>query len=89
METATTPYRSCAPPSTIWSVRDSCWRGAFQQRVFMVETLLERGADDDVAEAESALGIVSARFCIRGLAGRHAELGRLHGDRRGRRVSAQ
>ena len=34
VEIAMTPYRSCAPPSTICSARDSCWRGAFQRRVF-------------------------------------------------------
>ena len=28
------PYRSCAPPPTIWSARDSCWRGAFPRPVF-------------------------------------------------------
>ena len=33
VETGMRPYRSCAPPSTIWSARDSCWRGAFLRRV--------------------------------------------------------
>jgi hypothetical protein len=28
------PYRSCAPPSTICSARENCWREAFQRRVF-------------------------------------------------------
>src|SRR5271166_3125358 len=27
-------YRSCVPPSTIWTARDSCWYGAFLRRVF-------------------------------------------------------
>ena len=34
VEIAMAPYRSCAPPSTIWSARDSCWAGAFQRPVF-------------------------------------------------------
>ena len=34
VEIAMTPYRSCAPPSTICSARDSCWGGAFLRRVF-------------------------------------------------------
>ena len=29
-----TPYRSCAPPSTICSARDGCCCGAFLRRVF-------------------------------------------------------
>jgi class 3 adenylate cyclase len=33
VETAMTPYRSCAPPSTICSARDN-WSGAFQRPVF-------------------------------------------------------
>src|ERR1700746_2099115 len=27
-------YHSSAPPSTIWSTRDSCWGGAFLRPVF-------------------------------------------------------
>jgi hypothetical protein len=34
VEIAITPYRSCAPPPTTWSVGDSCCSGAFQRRVF-------------------------------------------------------
>ena len=34
VEIAMAPYRACAPPSTIWSARDSCWGGAFRRRVF-------------------------------------------------------
>ena len=34
VEIAMTPYRSCAPPPTICSARDSCWGGAFLRRVF-------------------------------------------------------
>ena len=34
VEIAMAPYRSCAPPSTICSARDSCWRGAFRRPVF-------------------------------------------------------
>jgi len=33
-EIAITRYRSCAPPSTICSGRDGCWRGAFRRRGF-------------------------------------------------------
>jgi hypothetical protein len=33
VETAMTPYRSCAPPSTICSARDGCWGGALLRRV--------------------------------------------------------
>ena len=54
------PYRSCAPPSTICSARDSCWRGAFRRRVFWSETLLDRGAESDVAEAEAAIERLAA-----------------------------
>jgi hypothetical protein len=31
VEIAMTPYRSCAPPSTACSARDSCWRWRRQQ----------------------------------------------------------
>jgi hypothetical protein len=34
VEIAMTPYRSCAPPSTICSARDGCWGGAFLRQVF-------------------------------------------------------
>ena len=33
-EIAMAPYRSCAPPPTISSARDTCGHGAFQRRVF-------------------------------------------------------
>jgi len=33
VEIAMTPYRSCAPPSTIWSARESFCLGALQRRV--------------------------------------------------------
>jgi hypothetical protein len=60
-------YRSSAPPSTIWSVRDSCWRGAFQQRVFWWRHCSKRGADDDVAEAEAAIERLAAAPTDEGL----------------------
>src|SRR5271163_3207308 len=34
VEIAMTPYRSCAPQSTICSARDSCWGGAFLRPAF-------------------------------------------------------
>ncbi len=34
VEIAMTPYRSCAPPLTIWSARDSCWAWGVSRRVF-------------------------------------------------------
>ena len=34
VEIAMTPYRSCAPPSTICSARDGCWGAALLRRVF-------------------------------------------------------
>ena len=34
VESATTPYRSCAPPPTICSVSGNCCSGAFPRRVF-------------------------------------------------------
>jgi hypothetical protein len=46
---AMTPYRSCAPPSTIWSARDSYGRGVPATSV-LVETLLDRGADANVSK---------------------------------------
>ncbi len=81
------PYRSCAPPSTICSARDSCWRGAFLRRGVLVETLLDRGADGDVAEAEAAIERLAAAPADEGLVIRdiwllrlRALLARAHGD---------
>ena len=47
-------YRPCVPPPTICSARDGCWRGEFLRRR-SVETLLDRGTESDVAEAEAAI----------------------------------
>ena len=55
VEIAITPYRSCAPPSTTCSARDSCWQWGIPATGVLVETLLDRGADGDVAEAEAAI----------------------------------
>jgi hypothetical protein len=81
-----TPYRSCAPPSTIWSARDSCCNGAFQRPVFWWRHL-DRGADGDVAEAEAAIERLAAARTDDGLAIREVTLLRLralparaHGD---------
>jgi hypothetical protein len=53
VEIAITPYHASAPPSTICSARDSCCCGALLQPVFLVETLLDRGAESDMVEAEA------------------------------------
>ena len=37
------------------AVRQFCWRGAFLRPGFVVETLLDRAAESDVAEAEAAV----------------------------------
>ena len=55
MEITVPPYRECAPPSTICSARDGCWGWGVPATGVLVETLLERGADGDVAEAEAAI----------------------------------
>ena len=59
MAIAMTPYRSCAPPST------SCPEGRLlawgvPATGVLVETLLERGADGDVVEAEAAIERLAA-----------------------------
>ena len=86
-EIAMRPYRSCAPPSTICSARDSCCRGAFLRPAVLVETLLDRGADADVAEAEAAIERLAAAPADEGLVIRdiwllrlRALLARAHGD---------
>ena len=80
--------RSCAPPSTICSARDSCWLGSAATGV-LVETLLDRGADDDVAEAEAAIERLAAAPADEGLVIRdiwllrlRALLAQAHGDER-------
>jgi hypothetical protein len=77
-------YRSCAPPLTICSARDSCWGGAFRRRV---ETLLDRASDGDVAEAEAAIDRLAAAPADEDLVMRdiwllrlRALLARAHGD---------
>ena len=87
VETAMGPFRSCGPPSTICSARDSCWRGGFQRRVFWWRHLLDRASDDDVAEAEAAIERLASapagdRFVARDiwLLRLRALLARAHGD---------
>ena len=63
--TAMTLYRSCAPPSTICSARDSSAWGISATGV-LVETLLDRGAEGDVAEAEAAIERLADRASRRG-----------------------
>ena len=77
MEIATTPYRSCAPPSTICSARDSCWRGAFQRRVFWWRHCSIAGPTSDVAEAEAAIERLAAAPADEGLVIREIWLLRL------------
>ena len=80
------PYRSCAPPSTICSARDNCWRGAFLRRVFWWRHC-SIAADGDVAEAEAAIERLAAAPADDGLVIRdiwllrlRALLARAHGD---------
>ena len=81
------PYRSCAPPSTICSARDNCWRRRIPATGVLVETLLDRGADGDVAEAQAAIDRLAAAPADDGLVIRdiwllrlRALLARAHGD---------
>jgi hypothetical protein len=55
-----TPYRSCVPPSTIWSAGDSCWGGAFMRPLFWWRRCWTAGADGDVTEVEAAIERVAA-----------------------------
>ncbi len=87
VEIAMTPYRSCAPPSTICSARDSCWCGAFQRRVFWWRHCSIAGPTSDVAEAEAAIERLAAAPADEGLVIRdiwllrlRALLARAHGD---------
>ena len=87
MEIATRPYRSCEQPSTIWSARGSCCSGVFRRRVVWCETLLDRGTDDDLREAEAAIERLAAAPAAEGLAMRdiwvlrsRALLARAHGE---------
>ena len=82
-----TPYRSCAPPSTICSARDSCWLWSILATGVLVETLLDRSAENDVAEAEAAIERLAAAPADEGLVIRdiwllrlRALLARAHGD---------
>jgi hypothetical protein len=68
-------------------LRDGCWCGAVLRRVFWQETLLDRGAESDVTEAEAAIGRLAAAPADEGLVMRdiwllrlRALLARAHGD---------
>ena len=94
VEIAMRPYRSCAPPSTIWSARDNCWSWGVPATGVLVETLLDRGADGDVVEAEAAIERLAAAPADEGLVMRdiwllrlRALLARAHGDARLQRIS--
>ena len=55
MEIATRPYRSCAPRvDHLFREGRLLWWGTAATGV-LVETLLDRGGDDDVVEAEAAI----------------------------------
>ena len=80
-------YRSCSPPSTNWFARDNCLSWGIPATGVLVETLLDRGAEGDVAEAEVAIERLAAAPADDGLAIRdiwllrlRALLARAHGD---------
>ena len=86
-EIATAPYRSCAPPSTICSAQGQLLAWGIPATGVLVETLLDRGADGDVAEAEAAIERLAAAPADEGLVIRdiwllrlRALLARAHGD---------
>ena len=70
-------YRSCAPPSTICSARDILQMWGVPATGVLVETLLDRGADCDVAEAEAAIERLAAAPADEGLVMRDIWLLRL------------
>ena len=77
MEIATRRYRSCAQPSTNWFARDNCSSWGIPATGVLVETLLGRGAEGDVAEAEVAIERLAAAPADDGLAIRDIWLLRL------------
>ena len=86
-EITTRPSRSCAPPSTICSARDSCCALGVPTTGVLVQTLLDRGTDADVAEAEAAIERLAAAPAEEGLVIRdiwllrlRALLSKAHGD---------
>ena len=87
VEIAMTPSRSCTPPSTICSARDRLLLWGTAATGVLVETLLDRGAEGDVAEAEAAIDRLADAPADDGLAIRdiwllrlRALLARAHGD---------
>ena len=80
-------YRRCAPPSTNCSATGQLLAWGLPATGVLVETLLERGADADVAEAEAAIDRLAAAPADDGLVIREiwllrlrALLARAHGD---------
>ena len=80
-------YRSCAPPSTISFREGQLLTWGIPATGVLVETLLERGTDGDVAEAEAAIDRLAAAPADDGLVIREiwllrlrALLARAHGD---------
>ena len=81
------PYRSCAPLSTISSARDELRVWGPAAMGVLVDTLLDRGAESDVAEAEAAIERLAAAAADEGLVMRdiwllrlRALLAQAHGD---------
>ena len=70
------PYRLYATASTICSARDNCWVGRPGDGV-LVETLLDRASDGDLAEAEAAITRLADAPADDGLAVREIWLLRL------------
>ena len=77
MEIAMRRYRSCAPLSTISSARDELRVWGPAAMGVLVETLLDRGAEGDVTEAEAAIERLAAAPADEGLAIRDIWLLRL------------
>ena len=77
MAIATRRYRRCAPPSTIWPNRGQLLSWGIMTTGVLVETLLDRGTERDVAEAEAAIERLAAAPADEGLVGREIWLQRM------------
>jgi hypothetical protein len=77
VEIAMRQYRSCARPSTICSAKGQLLGWGVPATGVLVETLLDRGAEGDVAEAEAAIERLAAASADDGLVIREVWLLRL------------
>jgi len=77
VEIAMTPYRSCAPPPTIWSARDGCCCGDSCDGCFGGDTARSR-AEVDVDEVQAAIERLAAAPTEDGLVIREIWLHRLY-----------